>query len=423
MPAALQFFILFVVGAAAGRAAVWAAWWLVRVQRVPQLTGWPAERAAVEHEKTRRGLFWLPIVGAWQLRSQKPVAWGPVGWRPLLVELALGAFIAWLYHWEVAEWQLIRAGAPVGFVPAASDIAMLQAAFVGHFALIFAMLVASLVDIDEQTIPDVITIPGTLVGLALAALWPQTLLPVLVGDAGGAPLVEFLTLVSPHAWPQARIAQPSINSLIGGLACYLAWCAALLPWVARTRRGWRHALALWSVRLSRDPLNRVILFLTGLGTAGIAAVWSRGGEHWLGLLSSLVGLAAGGGLIWGVRIAAGWAMRREAMGFGDVTLLAMIGSFLGWQAGPIVFFLAPLAGLVVGIAQWVVNRDNVIPYGPFLCLAALFVIIKWGTVWMLAEPYYEIWWLVPAALAVCLVLLAVALRLWSALRGGARSDG
>ena len=60
----------------------------------------------------------------------------------------------------------------------------------------------------------------------------------------------------------------------------------------------------------------------------------------------------------------------EAMGFGDVTLMAMIGSFLGWQTSPMVFFLAPLAGLVVGLIQWFAYRDNVIPYGPFLCLAA-----------------------------------------------------
>ena len=57
------------------------------------------------------------------------------------------------------------------------------------------------------------------------------------------------------------------------------------------------------------------------------------------------------------------------MGFGDVTLMAMIGAFMGWQPCMIVFFLSPFAGAVVGLVQWCLIRDNVIPYGPFLCLA------------------------------------------------------
>ena len=33
------------------------------------------------------------------------------------------------------------------------------------------------------------------------------------------------------------------------------------------------------------------------------------------------------------------------MGFGDVTLMGMIGAFLGWQAAVLTFFLAPFFGL------------------------------------------------------------------------------
>ena len=39
------------------------------------------------------------------------------------------------------------------------------------------MAAASLIDIDEKTIPDEITVPGTLLGLALAAVMPMALLP------------------------------------------------------------------------------------------------------------------------------------------------------------------------------------------------------------------------------------------------------
>ena len=39
----------------------------------------------------------------------------------------------------------------------------------------------------------------------------------------------------------------------------------------------------------------------------------------------------GGLIVWGGRIVATHALKMEAMGFGDVTLVAMIGAYLGWQ--------------------------------------------------------------------------------------------
>ena len=106
-----------------------------------------------------------------------------------------------------------------------------------------------------------------------------------------------------------------------------------------------------------------------MGTAAIVFTWALAAEaNWAGMLTALIGLAASGGIVWAVRLIGTAALRREAMGFGDVTLMMMIGAFLGWQAGLIVFFLAPFAGLVVGLVQLIFRRDDVIPYGPFLCL-------------------------------------------------------
>ena len=298
---------------------------------------------------------------------------------------------------------------PPGFAPAGDVWFALHAEFTSHLLLITLMLAASLVDIDEQTIPDLITIPGTLLGLLAAAVMPVSLLPT-IAIRGGVPVLEFLTLASPNDPPLHLAPHATFSWLLVALACLGLWCLALLPW-RRVRRGWRHAVALMLARWRRDPLSILVLACALVGAAAILAIWSLGGDRWLALVTALLGMAAGGGLIWGVRIAASWALGREAMGFGDVTLMAMIGSFLGWQAMPIVFFLAPLAGLVVGLIQWFVYRDNVIPYGPFLCLATLFVVVLWGPIWDWAMPLYAEPWLVPAVIAVCLVILAVLLRL------------
>jgi leader peptidase (prepilin peptidase)/N-methyltransferase len=114
---------------------------------------------------------------------------------------------------------------------------------------------------------------------------------------------------------------------------------------------------------------------------------------WQGLQVGVVGLIAGGGLVWVVRFLGSRAFGREAMGFGDVTLLAMIGSFLGWQAAVLTFFLAPFFGLAhalmkVGLwlRKWLLGRprsgaDREMPFGPYLSMAALALLLSWRWMW------------------------------------------
>ena len=114
-------------------------------------------------------------------------------------------------------------------------------------------------------------------------------------------------------------------------------------------------------RFVRSRETYGILAMAVIGSAAIAAVWRLGGTWWVGLPTALVGMAGGAGLIWLARIFGSAALGREAMGFGDVTLMGMIGAFLGWQTCLIVFFLAPLAGLVLGVAQLILRRGSGIP--------------------------------------------------------------
>jgi leader peptidase (prepilin peptidase)/N-methyltransferase len=62
------------------------------------------------------------------------------------------------------------------------------------------------------------------------------------------------------------------------------------------------------------------------------------------------------------------------MGGGDIKLLAMIGAFLGWQSLPFVIFGSSVLGSVVGIGAMLKQKKGgktVIPYGPFLSIAAI----------------------------------------------------
>jgi leader peptidase (prepilin peptidase)/N-methyltransferase len=87
-----------------------------------------------------------------------------------------------------------------------------------------------------------------------------------------------------------------------------------------------------------------------------------------------IGLLVGGGVLYAV--AAGYYLftRHEGMGGGDIKLLAMIGAFLGWQSLPFVIFGSSVLGALVGIGAMVKQKKGgrtMIPYGPFLSIAAL----------------------------------------------------
>jgi leader peptidase (prepilin peptidase)/N-methyltransferase len=87
-----------------------------------------------------------------------------------------------------------------------------------------------------------------------------------------------------------------------------------------------------------------------------------------------LGLLIGGGVLYAV--AAGYYLftKREGMGGGDIKLIAMIGAFLGWQSLPFVIFGSSVLGAVVGLGAMVKQKKGgktMIPYGPFLSVAAL----------------------------------------------------
>jgi prepilin signal peptidase PulO-like enzyme (type II secretory pathway) len=118
-----------------------------------------------------------------------------------------------------------------------------------------------------------------------------------------------------------------------------------------------------------------------VGSAIIVTVYSTTPIGWMGMLTSLTGLAVGGGVVWIVRLVCGWAVQMEAMGFGDVTLMAMIGALIGWQGSILAFFLSPIAALMIVLVVFVLTRDPRTPFGPYLCLGTLLVVWYWDDVY------------------------------------------
>ena len=88
-------------------------------------------------------------------------------------------------------------------------------------------------------------------------------------------------------------------------------------------------------------------------------------------LESVIGLLVGGGLLYLVGLIGELIMRREAMGGGDVKMMAMIGAFIGWPGVLFTVFAGSLAGsLIFGWINYVLKRDKLVPFGIFLALGA-----------------------------------------------------
>jgi len=340
----------------------------------------------------------LPLVGWWRL-ARKSETLGRGFWiSPLLAELLMGALCAALYWWEVERGMLVSGGqvaAGAKIPPSPITWEIMYAIFAAHVVLSFFMLAATLIDFDERIIPDEITVPGTLIGLMLAAGYSWTLMPVDVHvKPPGIQFVEFMTLVYParsypDQWPAWLEAPKQTLPLLIGLGVFWLWCLSLLPWLWLPRRGFEKAVRMFIGHAVRSRNFPSILMIAVCGGAGIMMVWWLGGPGWAALLTSLSGLAMGGALIWSVRIIFSALLGKEAMGFGDVTLLAMIGAYLGWQAPIFIFFVAPCIGLVFGLTQWALGMGREIPYGPFLCLATVIVVFAWRWFWERFVQWFE----------------------------------
>lgn len=171
---------------------------------------------------------------------------------------------------------------------------------------------------------------------------------------------------------------------------------------------------IWEIPDSITVTGMIVALVMGTLWPGIRPAPSTATTHLQGFLVGLTGLAVGAGLTQGIRVVAGYAVGlyrkdAEAMGLGDVTLMGMIGAFMGWQAAVLTYFIGPFFGL--GHAAWKWWRilmkkwaggqssiaDHEMPYGPYLSMAAAVLLFTWPQLWSRWAAWYfhtlyEIFW-------------------------------
>jgi leader peptidase (prepilin peptidase)/N-methyltransferase len=179
------------------------------------------------------------------------------------------------------------------------------------------------------------------------------------------------------------------------LATYLTLISAL---VAASVIDLRHRLIPDAISLYGTGLMVLVVFACpavlppSLATLPIG---EPGGGRSAALIGSLAGAACGSGAILFVAWFGRWLFAKEAMGMGDVKLMALLGAALGWRGVLFALFLACLGGAALGLlliaGTWLIKRlrgdrrpvDHYLPFGPYLAAGALLMLI--------AEPLVDRW--------------------------------
>jgi leader peptidase (prepilin peptidase) / N-methyltransferase len=199
------------------------------------------------------------------------------------------------------------------------------------------------------------------------------------------------------------------------VACYLCFGLSMAAFK------WLSLSCILTVLIVTDYRERILpdavnWFGVGLGLAfatrvppedGIARMLvGRAGASlptWApGMLDAIFGAALCGGLLWGAAVVYKLVRGREGMGFGDVKMMFMVGTFLGVRGAFLTILLGTLLGTVIGLGvvavlfasgwksslarrasqmglggvsslRWAIASRYQLPLGTFLGIAALLV--------------------------------------------------
>jgi leader peptidase (prepilin peptidase)/N-methyltransferase len=100
----------------------------------------------------------------------------------------------------------------------------------------------------------------------------------------------------------------------------------------------------------------------------------------LGAETAIIGFIAGGGFFYLVAVAGKMIFKKDAMGGGDIKMMAMVGGLLGWKGVILTTFAGSLLGSIIGVTLIrVKGREwgSKIAFGPFLAVGAL-ISMLWG---------------------------------------------
>ena len=106
----------------------------------------------------------------------------------------------------------------------------------------------------------------------------------------------------------------------------------------------------------------VILYIVYLG-------WKDAASHIYGGVLAFIAM-------YSLKILGDKLFKKESLGGGDIKLLFLFGLVLGFPLSICTIFLATFIAFPVALFLLFTNKDNIIPFGPFLSMAAIIVLVS-----------------------------------------------
>ena len=102
-----------------------------------------------------------------------------------------------------------------------------------------------------------------------------------------------------------------------------------------------------------------VLLINGIDAFGIS------------LLSGIISF----GVMFLIKLFGDFIFKTESMGGGDIKLLFFLGFILGWPQALLSIFLGSIIGLPISLIVLKIKNTNIIPFGPFLALGAIIILL------------------------------------------------
>lgn len=271
----------------------------------------------------KKSLKWfhnIPFISWLFLRGKCSFCNATISWRYPFVELLTGVIFLVFFRIFGFDWILLP-----------------------YLTMISGFIVATFVDFKHRIIPDEISVGGMLIGILMSLfvveMHDTSVLMIKSGAYAMRFMLAFFFIVQVIQCLIKRKIDEDDKFIFMILICF-AVVEALLTTL------------IWIV--PHPFLHNLLSFKAGVQGAFI-----------------------GGGVIYFMGVVGELIFRKEAMGGGDVKLLAMIGAFIGWKLAILTFFIAPFFGAIVGIIEKIRTKDSTLAYGPYICLGAV-ISIFWG---------------------------------------------